>query len=144
MKKLHLILAGALLASPLLSHANPGCGLGSQVFEGEEGLFAHVLAATTNGTSGNQTFGMTSGTLGCDVTEPVVAAAVFINENMDEIAENMANGDGEALLTLAELLEVESNSEFASLTQENFATIFSHENITAEEVVSNLHSVMQS
>jgi hypothetical protein len=35
------------------------------LFEGQRGTPAHFLASTTNGTSGNATFGMTSGTNGC-------------------------------------------------------------------------------
>ena len=41
-----------------------GCGLGSMIFEPDSG-FTQVFAATTNGTSGNQTFGITSGTSNC-------------------------------------------------------------------------------
>ena len=44
---------------------NYGCGLGSMAFEGNDGLISQVSAATTNGTSGNQTFGITSGTSNC-------------------------------------------------------------------------------
>ena len=43
-----------------------GCGWGNMVFEGQRGLGPHLLATTTNGTSGNATFGLTSGTNGCD------------------------------------------------------------------------------
>jgi len=44
----------------------PGCGWGNMLFEGESGP-VHFLATTTNGTSGNKTFGMTSGTNGCSI-----------------------------------------------------------------------------
>src|SRR5690606_21045070 len=43
-----------------------GCGLGSKLFEGQRGVAPQVLAVTTNGTFGNQTFGISSGTLGCN------------------------------------------------------------------------------
>ena len=42
-----------------------GCGWGNMLFEGQRGMAPHFLATTTNGTSGNATFGMTSGTNGC-------------------------------------------------------------------------------
>ena len=42
----------------------PNCGWGNMLFEGQRGTPAHFLASTTNGTSGNATFGMTSGTNG--------------------------------------------------------------------------------
>ena len=142
MKKVSMLVAGAALAFPMLASANPGCGLGSQVFEGQEGVFAHVLAATTNGTSGNQTFGMTSGTLGCDTSKPVVAAAVFLNDNMDQVAEDMSQGEGEALDALAELLGVSDKDAFAATTQQHFNQIFTSETATAEEVMANIESVI--
>ncbi len=136
-------IASSLVIAPVISQANPGCGLGSQVFDGEEGLFAHLLAVTTNGTSGNQTFGMTSGTLGCDTTEPVTAAALFINENMEEVAENISTGEGESLTTLAELLNIENREDFASTLQQNFSNIYTSESVTAEEVIFNITKTLE-
>ena len=43
----------------------PNCGWGNMLFKGQSGLPSHFVASTTNGTSGNATFGMTSGTNGC-------------------------------------------------------------------------------
>ncbi|RLA46625.1 MAG: hypothetical protein DRR06_04650, partial [Gammaproteobacteria bacterium] len=59
----------ALAALPSLAFAEapggPDCGWGNMLFKGESGLGSHMIASTTNGTSGNATFGMTSGTNGC-------------------------------------------------------------------------------
>src|SRR5690606_10475644 len=69
MKK--LLIAAVIASAPLTAmaaggHGPAGCGLGTEVvFKNANQWWQHVLAATTNGTSGNQTFGMTSGTLGC-------------------------------------------------------------------------------
>ncbi|HEY8553803.1 MAG TPA: DUF3015 family protein [Burkholderiales bacterium] len=41
------------------------CGWGSKLFDGQRGVVPQVLAATTNGTFGSQTFGISSGTSGC-------------------------------------------------------------------------------
>jgi hypothetical protein len=58
MKKL---IAGAmLLGASTLAFAQPGCGVGAMIWKGQPGIAPHVLAATTNGTFGNQTFGMTT------------------------------------------------------------------------------------
>jgi len=54
-----VLLASTLpIASAIAAPNNVGCGLGSTIFEGESGLVKQVLAVTTNGTSGNQTFGI--------------------------------------------------------------------------------------
>ncbi|WP_139273503.1 DUF3015 family protein, partial [Pseudomonas aeruginosa] len=64
------LVLGLLSLGSMTAHADAaggnGCGWGNMVFEGQRGLFPHLLATTTNGTSGNATFGMTSGTNGCN------------------------------------------------------------------------------
>ena len=74
MKKLVILTAAlTLLAVPAAFAGNTaGCGLGSIIFEGQSGVVMNVLAATFNGTSGNQTFGMTSGTSNCDASDTVM------------------------------------------------------------------------
>lgn len=72
MTKIKLVLTTAAMIAviPMAAMAsgenNVGsCGWGSKVFAGQRGLAPQVLAATTNGTSGNQTFAISSGTSGC-------------------------------------------------------------------------------
>jgi len=69
-KTMKKLLTGAILltASSSVFAVAPGggnCGWGNMLFEGQSGPGPHVLGVTTNGTSGNNTFGMTSGTNGC-------------------------------------------------------------------------------
>lgn len=65
--KSKLIALAVAVVAPTLVHADNvgGCGWGSKLFDGQQGVAPQVLAVTTNGTSGNQTFGITSGTSGC-------------------------------------------------------------------------------
>lgn len=143
------ILAMTLAAAPLASMAaetGPGCGWGSMLMDGQNGLVPNVLAATTNGTFGNQTFGMTSGTAGCDSTQTIQRAAVdFLNDNMEKVARDMSSGQGESLDTLANLMGVQSadKTAFFALTHENFSAIFSGETVSSTEVMDNLLSVMK-
>ncbi|HKB84382.1 MAG TPA: DUF3015 family protein, partial [Burkholderiales bacterium] len=62
-----IFVAIALSALPAMAFAdNVGtCGWGSKLFDGQKGAAPQVLAVTTNGTFGNQTFGISSGTSGC-------------------------------------------------------------------------------
>ena len=70
MKKLIAIAMMLGLAAPAVvsaagNHTMAGCGLGYVLFgHGDNSKIMQILAATTNGTSGNQTFGMTTGTSG--------------------------------------------------------------------------------
>src|SRR5690606_37656860 len=100
-----------------------GCGVGSMLFEGQSGLGPHVLAATTNGLYGTNTFAMSSGTLGCDVSGTIQAhAALYIDSNMDSIAMDMARGQGEALNALSAVMGVqkEDQAAFRTAMHENF------------------------
>ena len=127
-------IAGALLvsASSFAFASGPaGCGLGSTViFPDANQWWQHVLAATTNGTSGNQTFGMTSGTLGCEAANgPLKLAQAFIDENMDQLAADTAMGQGETLAALAEVIGVEAQDQatFNQTLQTHFDSMFSTE-----------------
>ncbi len=125
-------IAGAILvsSSTLVFAANPyaGCGLGSAVvFPDANEWHEHVLAATTNGTSGNQTFGMTSGTLGCEgANGPLKLAQAFMEDNMDQLALDAAKGQGETLAALAEVIGVEAQdaAAFNRTMQSNFDSMF--------------------
>ncbi|MFY9179452.1 MAG: DUF3015 family protein [Venatoribacter sp.] len=125
------ILAGVLLvsASSLALASGPaGCGAGSLVFPNAGPWYEHVLAATTNGISGNQTFGMTSGTLGCEAANgPLKLAQAFIDENMDQLAADTAMGQGETLAALAEVIGVQAqdSAAFNQTMQAHFDELFS-------------------
>ena len=109
-KKTALIAAlAALPMSSALAKDSTGCGVGTMIFDGKSGPVFQVLAVTTNGTFGNQTFGITSGTLGCDqdgVIKHEAAVTSFVASNMEKLAGDMAAGEGETLASLAELMEV--------------------------------------
>jgi len=142
MKKILTVTAiMALTATAALAHPNTGCGLGTQIIKNQDSVLMQVFAATTNGTSGNQTFGITSGTLGCAKPAKFVSnerANEFVAGNMDALALDISNGQGEALSTLATLLNVSNPDTFASVLQENFDSIYSSENVSSADVIDNI------
>jgi hypothetical protein len=147
MKK--LLIAGLIvLATPVAAFANSaGCGAGSMIFKGQSGLGPNILAATTNGSFGNQTFGMSSGTLGCNQNDTISAAAdTFIDHNMERVARDMSTGGGEALDTLASLMgiQAEDKAAFFAATQASFSSIYSHGAVTSSDVVASLVDVMKA
>ncbi|HQI81174.1 MAG TPA: DUF3015 family protein [Deltaproteobacteria bacterium] len=131
----------------LAGQSNTGCGLGSVIFKGQEGLLFQVLAVTTNGTFGNQTFGITSGTLNC--AQPSRFASnerinTYVSENMDNLANDIARGQGEYLNTLAVLMDVPEGSRTAFYTtlQGNFSRIYTSSSVTSTDVVRNIEALM--
>jgi hypothetical protein len=122
---------------------NVGIGLGTLIFEGSDGLVQQVLAATTNGSCGNQTFAITSGTSGAKPWSRFVMNEEihnFVRDNMDTLAREMARGSGETLDTLAELIGVEPDARpaFAKEAQANFNRIYSSASVTHVQVLENL------
>lgn len=144
MKKL---IAGALLmGASTLAFAQPGCGVGAMIWKGQSGIAPHVLAATTNGTFGNQTFGMTTGTLGCQTNQSVQSMAMYMDSNIDKVARDMSRGTGENLDTLAVLLGVDEadRGSFRKVLQDNFATIFPSSDTTSGEAVDAIVALLEN
>jgi hypothetical protein len=127
------------------AYGSAGCGLGSIVFKDEPGA-VQILAATTNGTFGNQTFGITSGTSNCGT--PLYASNNQINnfvaQNMDSLARDIAQGQGDTLTAFAELLQVPAaeQKEFAGKLQANFDKIFTSDQVVMAQVIDNTVNVI--
>lgn len=152
MMKMKLVLATLIAVVPMTAMAagenNIGsCGWGSKVFQGQRGLAPQVLGATTNGTSGNQTFAISSGTSGCTQDGAVSSTwktAMFIDGNKDKLAQDMSKGSGESLQSLAQLIGVKDadKAAFYRATKENFAQIFVSEQASADQVAAGLKQVL--
>jgi len=128
--------------------ANTGCGLGTVLWgnKADGSIASQSFQATTNGTFGNQTFGITSGTLECSTPENAVNnehLKRFVLSNMDNLAKDIAQGRGESLNTFAELLQVpvERRAEFAAKLQGNFDKVFTSDQVVLAEVIDNALTV---
>jgi hypothetical protein len=118
----------ALLTAAPVAMADPygtaGCGLGSIVFGNDKGL-VQVLAATTNGTFGTQTFGITTGTSNCEDTGGGEASAkAFVETNREAFAKDVARGNGETITTLTTLAGCSDATQVGTTLQSSFSTIF--------------------
>jgi hypothetical protein len=139
---LGLALSGAAKADP-----NIGCGWGTQLFAGKNTIIFQALGATTNAFLGNQTFGISSNTIGCKGNQTITAEYrlnMFAGSNFDRLAREMATGEGEALESLAVLLEIEETdrASFYQLAQSEWLEIFPTGELTAGEMLENLDRAM--
>ena len=139
-----LVTAGTALAAGQAAR-NTGCGLGTMLWgnKADGSVFSQSLQATTNGTFGNQTFGITSGTLGCEQPTKVAAnkrLMEFTTNNLDNLARDMARGHGESLATLAELMAVTpaQRPAFYATLQSHFGDIFTDGNVTSAAVLDRI------
>ena len=150
MKKLMAaVIGGAMLSLPsfAVNKENTGCGLGYMLLkDSDDSVLMEILAVSTNGTSGNQIFGITSGTLECEKPKSFVKNDKlfrFVSDNMDQLASDIASGNGEALETVAELMNIpkEKRAEFFAKAQQNFDKIYSNEKVQSADVIDRLAEI---
>ena len=85
-------------------YGRAGCGLGSMLFKPSGNQSS---AWTSNSSSGNQLFGITSGTSNCIPTNRTIKAVAqeqFITTNLAMLAKDMARGEGETLVAFTNVL----------------------------------------
>jgi hypothetical protein len=144
--------AGALVfssASQAVAPGGPDCGWGNLMFEGDSGKIAHMGASIFNGTSGNQWIGILAGTNGCSSEGTITygGKSLFaLTGFMDEVAVDIAKGEGEALDALSVVMGIEQHdrSAFGKLLQNNFNTIFPNENVESDAVIASIQEVMKN
>jgi hypothetical protein len=121
-----------------------GCGFGSVLM----GKNNQISAATTNGTSLSQPFGITSGTSNCTASNQVSMEDVqkeFISNNFETLSKEISRGSGESLTAFATTFGCNDSaiSEFGVQLQKSHQKIFSSPgsqaalDVVREEILSN-------
>jgi hypothetical protein len=142
----------ALVLAPLgsaLADPDIGCGAGTKIWQGQRGTIYKILGSTTNGLFGNQTFGISSGTLGCHqdgVVTGQARIAVFASANFDQLTADVAAGRGDALQALATLYNVSDadRTGFYALLQSHYRDIFASTETTSDQAVSAMTAVIKA
>ena len=151
---LSMILACSQGAIALAGTADtgPGCGLGKvawQDYKHPKNILPQLLMSTTNNTILPwQAFGITTGTLGCTNDGVVMAEEkvnVFAAITLENLAQEMAQGHGEHLASLATLMGIpaEHRAEFFALTQDKYASLMQSGETTPVAMLKALHEVME-
>lgn len=124
---------------------NIGCGLGRLALKGKQGKVFEIVGMTLNAI-GTQTFAITSGTSGYKEGDVVGVnyVDVYVAENMDNLATDIAKGDGEYLNTLATMMKVENKNAFKDKLSKNFNKIYTSKDVTSGEVVANIRNIQNS
>ena len=146
-----LICSQAVTALAGTSDTGPGCGLGKvawQDYKHPKNILPQLLMSTTNNSILPwQAFGITTGTLGCTNDGVVMAeekANLFAAITLDNLAQEMAQGHGEHLASLATLMGIptEHQAEFFTLTQEKYMSLMQSGETTAVAMLKALHEVV--
>lgn len=148
MKRTLMMLAAVALLAPFASagsQLDAGCGLGSMLFK-EDKPVHQILAATTNGTFGNQTFGITTGTLGCTSGGLIKASherAVFTASNFRALEKELAAGSGQYSASLAALSGCQA-APFSAFAKANYEKILPSAKTSPAELLNNLDKAIAS
>jgi len=125
------------------SYGTAGCGLGSMAFGSQSGPI-QILAATTNGLFGSQTFGITSGTSNCGKSAFALnGTKVFIEGNREALAKDAARGSGETLVTLSFIAQCKDTAAVSATLQRNYTAIFPAADAPTEQVRDNVIRMLQ-
>jgi hypothetical protein len=128
----------------------PGCGLGKLAwadYKTPKNIAPQVLMATTNGTFGSQTFGISFGTSGCTNDGKVMAAnqtSLFVASTFETISEDMAKGGGEHLTALATLMGIpaQHHRAFFALAQQHYRELVETGELSSVAVIKALQDAM--
>ena len=150
MKKFLVAVALSVCSTSVFAQAagGNGCGWGQMLFDGQSGGATHILGMTTNGSSFNNTFGVTTGTNGCSASGTIKyggKSMVAVGQHMDEFSEDVARGDGEVLTAVAVTLGVapEDRAYFKETMRANFTKLFPTEDVTQEDVLASMWEVLE-
>lgn len=142
--------AGMVFAAGI-ADTGPGCGLGKIVWadsSNADSVGGQLFISTTNNTILPwQAFGITSGTLGCKNNGKVWAERkvnAFASINFEPLSQEMAQGGGEYLASLATLMGVPEahQAEFFALAQEQYASLIQSEGTSPDAMVKALREAM--
>lgn len=121
------ILSFVFVSSAFAADSSSGCGLGWEVGQ-KNSLVSSAIRSTTNAVLPN-TFSMTFGTSGCQkhsVVKNESEQMFYVEANLEHLAVEMAQGDGEYLRGLAVMMGCENSyGDFSSAMQQNYSQTFS-------------------
>lgn len=135
-----LVLSGSLISGAFAAaNTNTGCGLGSYLID-KQGILWNIFQYTLNNSSGTQTFGISSGTLGCKSGKVAMDSRTqeFVSSNMDALSQEIAQGKGEHLDTLAELLNIADKEAFGLALQANYNKLYTNHDAQSADVLDGI------
>jgi len=127
----------------------PGCGLGKLAwgdYKGQKQIAPQVMMVTSN-LIFTPTFGISFGPSGCTNDGVVMKTSqldVFASINFENLSQEMAQGRGEHLASLAMLMgvPVEHQADFFAMTQEKYTSLIQSGETSPVALVKALHEAM--
>ena len=125
------------------AYGTAGCGLGSMAFGSQPGAI-QILAATTNGTFGTQTFGITTGTSNCGTGAMAQGTRNFVEANREALAKDMSRGQGETIGALTWMAGCGNSQAVGAALQQRYSTIIPSETASSQEITDKLLETLKA
>lgn len=151
-----VLLAAAIGCSAPLAFAGEegaGCGIGKVIMEGKSSKGSNIVASILNDVLIARTFFMSTAAimdeplLGCDPSQTVmqdVEKKRFVASNMDNLSQEMAQGQGAHLEALASVMGIAETDQpaFFSMTQKEYGNLLPSGEAAPGEVLASLNEAM--
>jgi hypothetical protein len=144
-----LLVIALFLSSSASFAGDSGCGLGSVIIQ-KNSQILQLLSMTTNSFFFTQPLGITSGTSGCSSSGIVSndkELQYFVEINNDDLAREMARGEGEKLQVLAQMngcQNKEAQKLFSAMTKASFGQIYPTSEEKAENVLARIRTEIKN
>lgn len=127
------------LSTAFAADSSSGCGMGWQVAK-DNSLVSSLTRSVVNATFSN-TIAMTLGTSGCakhSIVYNEMKGIHFVESNKNELAIDMAKGNGEYVTGLAQVFGCQNTKAFGSMVQNKYESVLPSENISGVELYNNV------
>lgn len=121
-------------------YGTAGCGLGSIIFGDKPGMI-QLVAGTTNSLYSHQSFAITSGTSNCGGGK---SAHLFIENNKEQLARDMARGNGETLVSLSGLMGCADSVVFGKVMQQGYNQVFTSATTSTEDISTSIETLIKT
>lgn len=144
----HIILGLLALISTtsvFAADSSSGCGMGYEIAP-KQSLVSSSTRSIVNATFSN-TIGMTLGTSGCakhSIVKNDAKGIHFAEANMNQLAVEMARGNGEFVAGFATVLGCQNSQAFGSMVQANYETLLPSEKTSGVELYNNVKAQIKT
>ena len=139
------LLALISASSVFAADSSSGCGMGWQVAPAQS-LVSSSTRAIVNVTFSN-TIAMTLGTSGCakhSIVKNDAKGIHFAEANLNQLAVEMARGNGEFVSTFASVFGCQNSRAFGSMVQANYETVLPSVSTSGVELYNNVKAQIKN
>lgn len=132
-------------ASVSAADSSSGCGMGWEVAP-KQSLISSSTRSIVNATFSN-TIAMTLGTSGCakhSIVKNDAKGIHFAEANLNQLAVEMARGNGEFVASFASVFGCQNSSDFGSMVQANYETVLPTASTSGVELYNNVKAQIKN